>query len=234
MTSDRGHILVVDDEPRVREILSNILVGRGYQVRTATDGPAALLAVAAERPDIVLLDLLMPGLDGVEVSRRLRAVSHMEIVVLSAVMDESRKIAALDAGADDYVTKPFSVEELLARIRSAMRRAHTRQADAVVIQAGGIVVDQIARHVTFQGQDIHLTTAEYELLRVLVANPERALTHNYLLTTAFGVQYANALDYLRTLINQIRRKIEVEPRRPQRIVTEPGVGYRLRASEIDD
>lgn len=114
-----------------------------------------------------------------------------------------------------------------------MRRAHTRQADAVVIQAGGIVVDQIARHVTLDGHDIHLTTAEYELLRVLVANPERALTHRYLLTTALGAQYIDAIDYLRTLINQIRRKIESEPRRPQRLITEAGIGYRLRASDVE-
>lgn len=231
MKSIPGHILVVDDEPRVREALRSILVGRGYRVRTAADGPAALEAVASERPDVVLLDLLMPGLDGIEVSRRMRAVSNLEIVVLSAVMDEPQKVRALDAGADDYITKPFSVEELLARIRSAVRRAQARRADALVIEAGGITIDQIARRVVSAGQEVHLTSAEYELLRVLVANPNRVLTHRHLLTTALGAPYADALEYLRTLINQLRRKIEAEPRRPRYIITEPGLGYRLRASD---
>jgi two-component system KDP operon response regulator KdpE len=234
VTSASGRILVVDDEPGVRDALSDILIRRGYQVRTAANGMAALEAVAAERPDVVLLDLLMPGLDGVEVSRRLRAASHLEIVILSAVLDEPEKVRALDAGADDYITKPFSVEELLARIRSALRRAETRRADAVVIQAGGIVIDQVARRVWAAGQSVHFTTTEYELLRVLVANPDRVLTHHFLLTTALGAAYSDAVEYLRTLVKQLRLKTEADPRRPQRIITEPGIGYRLRTSPTDD
>jgi two-component system KDP operon response regulator KdpE len=231
MREIRGNILVVDDEPRVRDSLKHILIGRGYQVRAAADGNTALLAVSAERPDLVLLDLLMPGLDGVEVCRRLRALSKLEIVVLSAIMDEPQKVRALDAGADDYITKPFSVEELLARIRSALRRANARRADAPVIHAGGIMIDQIARSVAVDGTEIHLTAAEYEVLRVLVSNPDRVLTHRYLLACALGPAYTDALDYLRTLINQVRRKTEAEPRRPRRVITEPGIGYRLRASD---
>jgi two-component system KDP operon response regulator KdpE len=226
-----GRILIVDDEPRVREALKKVLVGRGYDVRTAEDGYTALDAVAVERPDVVLLDLRMPGLDGVEVSRRVRAASRLEIIVVSAVTDEPQKIQALDAGADDYVTKPFSVEELLARIRSAMRRARLSCADDLVIKAGPIVVDQIARRVTNAGREVHLSTAEYEIVRVLVLNPDRVMTHRHLLTTALGPQYADALDYLRTLINQVRRKLEPEPRRPHFIITEPGIGYRIRADD---
>jgi two-component system KDP operon response regulator KdpE len=233
VTPASGRVLIVDDEPRVREGLKHVLVTQGYEVRTAADGFAALEEIAHERPDVLLLDIRLPGLDGVELSRRIRAVSRLEIIVVSAVMDEPQKIRALDAGADDYVTKPFSVEELLARVRSAVRRAWQRRADNVVVAAGPIMVDQIARRVTIAGQEVHLSTAEYEVLRVLVLNHDRVLTHRHLLSTALGESYADALDYLRTLINQIRRKLEPEPRRPRLIITEPGIGYRLRADEPD-
>jgi two-component system KDP operon response regulator KdpE len=228
-----ARVLVVDDEPRVREGLKQVLVRQGYAVRTAQNGLAALEEITRERPDVLLLDLRMPGLDGVELSRRIRAVSQLEIIVVSAVMDEPQKIRALDAGADDYVTKPFSVEELLARVRSAVRRARQRRADDVLIDAGPIVVDQIARRVTNAGQEVHLSTAEYEVLRVLVLNRDRVLTHHHLLSAALGEQYTEALEYLRTLINQIRRKLEPEPRRPRLIITEPGIGYRLRTDDTD-
>jgi two-component system KDP operon response regulator KdpE len=233
VNTSSGHVLIVDDEPSVREALRQVLVGRGYEVRTAEDGYAALEAVALERPDVLLLDLRMPGLDGVEVSRRVRSVSRLEIIVVSAVTDEPQKIRALDAGADDYVTKPFSVEELLARLRSAMRRARQSGADELVITAGPIVVDQIARRVTMAGQEVRLSTAEYEVVRILVLHPDRVMTHRHLLSSALGSQYADALEYLRTLINQIRRKLEPEPRRPRFIITEPGIGYRLRADSAD-
>jgi two-component system KDP operon response regulator KdpE len=232
VSNSPGRILIVDDEPHVREALRKVLVGRGYDVRTAEDGYTALQAVAIERPDVVLLDLRMPGVDGVEVSRRVRAASRLEIIVVSAVSDEPQKIRALDAGADDYVTKPFSVDELLARVRSAMRRAMQSRTDELVISAGPIVVDQLARRVTIAGQEVHLSTAEYEILRVLASHPDRVMTHRHLLTTALGPHYADALEYLRTLINQIRRKLEPEPRRPRFIITEPGIGYRLRADDV--
>jgi two-component system KDP operon response regulator KdpE len=228
-----GRILVVDDEPLVREALQRVLVGRGYHVRTAADGPAALDAVAAERPDVVLLDLVMPGVNGVVVCRQLRAVIPLQILVLSALTDEPRKIEALDAGADDYISKPFSVEELLARVRSALRRAHAQSVSGATIRAGGVILDQLARRILVDGQEVHLTTTQFELLRVLVANQDRVLTHRYLLTAALGPSYASALDYLRTYINQLRRKIESDPRRPRRIITEPGIGYRFQTATDD-
>jgi two-component system, OmpR family, KDP operon response regulator KdpE len=224
-----GRVLVVDDEPHVLEALSTLLERRGYEVRTAPDGLSALAAVAGERPDVVLLDVAMPGMDGVEVCRRLRRASRVQILVLSALTDEPQKVRALDAGADDYVTKPFGVQELLARLRSALRRAQSQQEDPPVLHAGGISVDQLTRRVTVEGREIHVTPTEYELLRVLVVNPDRVLTHRYLLTAALGPMYDDALDNLRTYINQLRNKVEAEPRQPRRILTEPGIGYRFRS-----
>jgi two-component system, OmpR family, KDP operon response regulator KdpE len=231
MTRDRGKpsILAVDDEPQVLEALVNILEARGYRVRTVPNGAMALDGVAAERPDILLLDLAMPGINGVEVCRRLRAFSRVPILVLSALSDEDQKVKALDAGADDYITKPFGVEELLARIRAALRRAEAQLDDEAVIRAGGIELDQIARRVFVDGLEIHLTPTQYELLRVFVRNPDRLLTQRTLLVLTMGPAYEDAVDNLRTFINQLRRKIERDPVRPQRIVTEPGLGYRFRS-----
>jgi two-component system KDP operon response regulator KdpE len=224
-------ILVVDDEPRVLEALSTVLDARGYLVRTAQDGPTALESFAAEHPAVVLLDVMLPGMDGVEVCRRLRATSQVQILVLSALGDERHKIEALDAGADDYVTKPFCVDELLARVRSAFRRAAAQRVHTPVISAGGISIDQLSRRVFVDGRNVRLTTTEYELLRVLAGNPDRVLTHRQLLSAALGPMYAESLEYLRTYINQLRGKIEREPRRPQRIITEPGIGYRYRSAD---
>jgi len=221
-------VLVVDDEPHVLEALRALLEGRGYAVRTARNGGLALEAVSTARPDVVLLDLAMPGLDGVEVCRRLRASGRVPIVVLSARTEERQKVQALDAGADDYVTKPFPTEELLARLRAALRREQARLADEPVIRAGGLTIDQPARRVTVGGAEVHLTPTEYDLLRVLASNPDRVLTHRYLLTTVMGPGYVDALDNLRTFIAQLRRKIERDPSRPRRIATEPGIGYRFR------
>jgi two-component system KDP operon response regulator KdpE len=222
-------ILVVDDEPRVLDALRALLEGRGYVVQTARSGAQALDAVSAARPDVVLLDLAMPGVDGVEVCRRLRAWSPVPIVVLSARTEERQKVLALDAGADDYVTKPFGAEELLARIRAALRRERARRADEPTLRFGRLIVERPARRVTVDGLEVHLTPTEYDLLQVLVANPDRVLTHRHLLTTVMGPGYEDALDNLRTFIAQLRRKVEAEPGRPRRIVTEPGVGYRFRS-----
>ena len=221
-------VLVVDDEPRVLDALRAVLEGRGYAVRTARNGRLALEAISDARPDVVLLDLAMPGLDGVEVCRRLRAWSQIPIVVLSARTEERQKVEALDAGADDYVTKPFGTEELLARLRAALRRERARLADEPVIRAGGLTIDQPARRVSVDGAEVHLTRTEYDLLRLLASNPDRVLTHRYLLTTVMGPGYGDALDNLRTFVAQLRRKIEREPGRPRRVVTEPGIGYRFR------
>ncbi len=234
MTRNTGQpsILAIDDEPQLLAALSTILEGRGYRLRTARNGAMGLDAVAVERPDVVLLDLAMPGVDGLEVCRRLRAVSRVPILVLSALSDEARKVKALDAGADDYVTKPFGVEELLARIRAALRRAQAQRDDEAVLCIGGIELDQIARRVVVDGQEVHLTPTQYELLRVFINNPDRVLTQRTLLVLTFGPAYEDAVDNLRTFITQLRRKIERDPSRPQRIVTEPGLGYRFRSESL--
>jgi len=231
MTRNRGQpsILAVDDEPQVLEALTNILEARGYSIRTAPNGAMALDRLAAERPDILLLDLAMPGINGVEVCRRLRAFSRVPILVLSALGDEDQKVKALDAGADDYITKPFGVEELLARIRAALRRAEAQRDDEAVIRVGGVELDQIARRVLVDGLEVHLTPTQYELLRVFVSNPDRLLTQRTLLVLTMGPAYEDAVDNLRTFISQLRGKIERDPVRPQRIVTEPGLGYRFRS-----
>jgi two-component system, OmpR family, KDP operon response regulator KdpE len=225
-------ILAVDDEPHVLEALSTILESRGYRVRTAPNGPMALEEIAIERPDVVLLDLAMPGMDGVEVCRRVRAYSHVPILVLSALSEEARKVRALDAGADDYVTKPFGVEELLARVRAAIRRGQTQRDDEAVIRSGGIEIDQIARTVLVDAIEVHLTPTQYELLRFFANNPDRVLTQRAILVGVLGPAYDDAIDNLRTFVAQLRRKIERDPARPQRIVTEPGLGYRFRSEPV--
>jgi two-component system KDP operon response regulator KdpE len=189
----------------------------------------ALDAIAAERPDVVLLDLAMPGVNGVDVCRRVRTFSRLPILVLSALGEEDQKVKALDAGADDYITKPFGVEELLARIRAALRRAEAQRDEHAVIQVGGVELDQIAHRVLVDGLEVHLTPTQYELLRVFVSNPDRLLTQRTLLELTMGPPYADAVDNLRTFINQLRRKIERDSARPRRIVTEPGLGYRFRS-----
>jgi two-component system KDP operon response regulator KdpE len=170
----------------------------------------------------------MPDIDGVEVCRRVRAFSRVPILVLSALTDEPRKVTALDAGADDYVTKPFGVEELLARVRAAVRRGETQRDDAAVVRVSGLEIDQIARTVRVDGGEVHLTPTQYELLRFLANNPDRVLTQRTILMTVFGPTYEDAFDNLRTFIAQLRSKIERDPARPQRIVTDPGVGYRFQ------
>jgi two-component system KDP operon response regulator KdpE len=222
-------ILAIDDEPQLLAALATILEGRGYRLRTARNGAMGLDAVANERPDVVLLDLAMPGVDGLEVCRRLREFSRVPILVLSALSDEPRKVKALDAGADDYITKPFGVEELLARIRAALRRGQAQHDDEAVLSVGGITLDQIARRVVVDDQEVHLTPTQYELLRVFISNPDRVLTQRTLLVLTFGPAYEDAIDNLRTFITQLRRKVERDPSRPQRIVTEPGLGYRFRS-----
>jgi two-component system KDP operon response regulator KdpE len=222
-------ILAIDDEPQVLEALSTILESRGYRLRTAPNGAMGLEAIAQERPDVVLLDLAMPGLNGTEVCRRLRAFSRVPILVLSALSDEPQKVKALDAGADDYIAKPFGVEELLARIRAALRRAQAQRNDEAIVRSGGIELDQIARRVLVDDEEVHLTPTQYELLRVFMNNTDRVLTQRTLLVMVLGPEYDDAVDNLRTFVAQLRRKIERDPSRPRRIVTEPGVGYRFRS-----
>ena len=224
---DTARILIVDDEPTVLDALQALLGGWGFAVSTADSGLGALETAALEHPDLVILDLVMPGLNGIDVCHRLREWSRVPIVVLSARGEEPQKVAALEAGADDYVTKPFGPGELRARVRATLRREQSRRDEAAVITAGELVVDLAGRRVVVRGSEVHLTRAEYELLRVLVTNPDRVLTHASLLREVLGPTYEDALESLRTYVKQLRRKIEPDPARPHLIVNEPGVGYRF-------
>ncbi|MBV9356921.1 MAG: response regulator transcription factor [Chloroflexi bacterium] len=224
----RPCILTVDDDHSVLQALRAALESNDYQVRAAASGELAIRSVMEDRPDVVLLDLSLPDLDGVDVCARLRRWSLVPIIVVSVHDQETDRVRALDAGADDYVTKPFSMPELLARIRAALRREQARRKEEPLIEHLGLSVDLAARRVLVDGSEVHLTPTEYQLLRVLATNPDRVLTHTYLLRTALGPEYEYALDNLRTFVRQLRRKIEREPSRPRWIMTEPGVGYRFR------
>ncbi len=219
-------VLVVDDEPQIRRALRTALSGHGYEVELAEDGSIALDALALRLPDLVLLDLAMPRVDGLEVVRQTRGWSRVPIIVLSARGEERDKVAALDLGADDYLTKPFGIEELLARIRATLRRSGAPDASSVVV--GDLTVD-FGRHVVTRGLvEIHLTKTEYDLLRVLASNADRVLTHRQLLERVWGSYAAGNAQQLRVYINYLRRKLEPDPSHPRLIVTEPGVGYRFR------
>jgi two-component system, OmpR family, KDP operon response regulator KdpE len=224
-------ILVVDDEVHVLEALRAILEAQGYLVRAVTSGSVALEAIASERPDVVVLDLAMPDMDGVQVARQLREWSDVPILVLSARTDELQKVQALDAGADDYVTKPFGRHELLARVRAAVRRGQAPRVAGPVVRAGDLEIDLIRRRVSRSGREVHLTPTEFAVLRVLATSGDRVLTHNYLLAAALGPGYEGAEGSLRTYIKQLRRKLEHDPSRPRLVVTEPGVGYRFRTDD---
>jgi two-component system, OmpR family, KDP operon response regulator KdpE len=220
-------ILVVDDEKAIRRYLHAALNGQGYSVYEASNGKEALNAVVADRPDLIILDLGLPDLDGVDITRQLREWSHIPIIILSVREQESDKVAALDAGADDYLTKPFSTSELMARMRVALR--HSMQTTVVpVFETGEMVVDLARRLVTVAGQEISLTPTEYDLLRVFVQNAGRVLTHRQILRQVWGSVYESEAHMLRVNMSNLRRKIEPDPTRPRYILTEPGVGYRLR------
>jgi two-component system KDP operon response regulator KdpE len=220
-------VLVVDDEPQIRRALRTALTAHGYAVETAEDGRTGLEAIAAWAPDAVVLDLVMPGLDGFEVLRQTRTWSDVPVIVLSARGQEPDKVAALDGGADDYLTKPFGMRELLARLRAVLRRAGA-PAD-LVVRVGEVAID-LARHVvTRSGVEIHLTPTEYDLLRTLARDVDKVLTHRQILERVWGSYAAENAQQLRVYINYLRRKLEADPTRPQLIVTEPGVGYRLKA-----
>ena len=222
-------ILVVDDEPQIRRALRTALSGHGYQVELAADGDEALAALAARLPDAVVLDLVMPNVDGFEVVRQTRTWASVPIVVLSARGQERDKVEALDLGADDYLTKPFGMPELLARLRAVLRRAGAPVEP--VLSFGDVTID-LARHVvTKSGGEVHLTPTEYDLLRVFALNAGKVLTHRYLLEQVWGAYAAANSRQLRVYLNYLRRKIETDPARPRLLVTEPGVGYRLRVGE---
>jgi two-component system KDP operon response regulator KdpE len=221
-----ARILIVDDEPSILATMAPLLRGRGYDVSTATTGHAALEAVDRQPPQLVILDLGLPDLDGIEVARRLREGRAIQILVLSARGAEQDKVAALDAGADDYVTKPFGSEELLARVRTALRRADTGTA-AGVVKRGDLVIDVDRRKVVRGGDDLRLTPKELELLLFLAQHAGRVLTHRTILKAIWGPNAVDQPEHLRVLVNSLRRKLERDPAKPQYIKTEPWVGYRF-------
>jgi two-component system KDP operon response regulator KdpE len=226
MTESSARILVVDDEPAIRRFLRVSLTARGYTIYEAADGESALQAVFSHRPDLLILDLGLPDLDGVQVTRSLREWTQIPIIILSVREQEADKISALDAGADDYLTKPFGLGELLARIRAALRHL-AATASEPVFREGGLCVDLTRRLVTVDEREIQLTPTEYDLLRILVMNAGKVLTHGQLLHKVWGEGYED-MHLLRVNISNLRRKIEPDAGRPTYIHTEPGVGYRLR------
>jgi len=228
--NEKKRILIVDDEPQITRVLRTSLTGHGYDVRSAADGESALETYGDWGPDLVITDLSMPNLDGIELCRRLRKISSVPIVVLSVKGEEQTKVEALDAGADDYVTKPFGMDELLARIRAALRRAPETQDEEsaqTVLEAGDFHVDLELRNVTVQDRSLHLTPKEYDLLIYLIRHPGKVLTHRALLTAVWGGNYVEQTEYLRVFIGQLRKKIEVDSASPRYILTEPWIGYRF-------
>ena len=219
-------VLVVDDEPQIRRALRTSLEAHGYEVRTASNGDEAVVAAAEEAPDVVFLDLGLPDLDGTEVIRRVRSFSRVPVIVLSVRDRQHDKVAALDAGADDYVTKPFGMEELLARLRATLRRSTSDDVSPPVVRFGSLEVDLGRRLVTLDGRGIHLTKTEYGLLEALVTNPGKLLTHQWLLRKVWGPGYAEESHYLRVYVRALRRKLGDRAAAPSLILTEPGVGYR--------
>ena len=220
-------VLVIDDEAPILRALKINLTARKYEVSTAVDGASGLEAMARDRPDVLILDLGLPDMDGTEVIRGVRGWTSTPIIVLSAWGQESQKVAALDAGADDYVTKPFGMDELLARLRAAVRRASPAP-DEPVVAAGDFTVDLAAKRVTRDGSDVRLTPTEWQLLEVLVRNSGRLVSQRQLLHEVWGPGYETEGNYLRVFVAQLRRKLESDPSRPRYLLTEAGMGYRFQ------
>lgn len=228
--NDKPRILVVDDEPQLTRVLRTGLKSHGYDVRTAADGLSGLETFNDWHPDLVITDLAMPNMNGLELSRKLRAVSAVPIIVLSAKGEEKTKVEALDIGADDFVTKPFGIDELLARIRAALRRAMTpvvNGAEPTLLQEGDFRVDLETRNVTVGGREIHLTPKEFDLLTYLIRHAGKVLTHRRLLAALWGGNYVEQNEYLRVFVGNLRKKIETDATAPRYILTEPWIGYRF-------
>jgi two-component system KDP operon response regulator KdpE len=223
-------ILVVDDEPAIRRLLRTSLGGQRFDVVEAGSGAEALQQIEREKPDLLILDLGLPDVSGIEVIRSVRVRSTLPIIVLSVRDDERGKVEALDLGADDYVTKPFGTEELVARIRTALRHRFQTQGAAPLFVLGELAIDLVRRVVKRAGADVHLSPKEYDLLAELVANAGKVLTHRHILMKVWGPAHTEDAQYLRVFIRNLRHKLEPDPARPRYILTEPGVGYRLRES----
>lgn len=228
--NDQPRILVVDDEPQLIRVLRTGLKSRGYEVRAAADGLAGFETFTDWHPDLVITDLAMPNVDGLELCRRVRAVSQVPIIVLSAKGEEKTKVEALDIGADDFVTKPFGMDELLARVRASLRRATApsiNEATQTVLESGDFHVDLEAREVKVRGKEIHLTPKEFELLIYFIRHSGKVLTHRTLLSAIWGGNYVEQNEYLRVFVGNLRKKIEPDAAAPRYIVTEPWIGYRF-------
>lgn len=233
--TEQSRILVVDDEPQLTRVLRTGLRSRGYDVRIAPDGMAALETFDEWQPNLVITDLAMPGMDGLELCRQLRATSQIPIIVLSAKGEEKTKIAALDLGADDFVTKPFGIDELFARVRAALRRSVSSlpTPSATVLEVGVFRADLESRRVTVEGREVHLTPKEFDLLMYFMTNVGKVLTHRTLLKAVWGGNYVDQNEYLRVFVGQLRKKVERETTKPRYILTEPWVGYRFEPDASD-
>jgi two-component system KDP operon response regulator KdpE len=227
--TEHSRVLVVDDEPQITRVLKTILSSQGYQVRTAAEGESALSDFKEWSPELVITDLCMPHMDGVELCRRIREVSSVPIIVLSVKGEEGSKVEALDNGADDYVTKPFGMDELMARVRAALRRggSSATRPDVSSFQAGDFRIDMDARRVHTQGREVRLTPKEFDLFVYMARNPNRVLTHAALLEAVWGQASQEQPEYLRVFMGQLRKKLEPDPSNPRYLVTEPWVGYRF-------
>ena len=230
--SNAPHILVIDDEPQILRAIRTILTEKQFRVTTASRGEEGLTLAATNEPDLIILDLGLPDMDGVEVCTRLREWTQTPIIILSVRDSERDKVAALDMGADDYLTKPFGIEELLARVRVALRHAANRKGEqSKVVKAGTLTID-LAWHIVKRGEEeVKLTGMEYKLLAYLAANHGRVLTHQSILSQVWGPADADHTEYLRVYMRQLRKKLEEDPERPQHILTEPGIGYRFIGDE---
>ncbi len=229
MNSSGALVLVVEDEPQMRRFIRAALDAHGYQVGEAVTASEALALTTSRNPDVILMDLGLPDMDGIDLTRRLREWSRTPVIVISARGREADKVSALDAGADDYLTKPFGVDELLARIRVALRHARASQStNETAVEFGNVRVDFTRREVTVSGHAIHLTPTEYKMLSLLARNAGRVLTHRQIIREVWGASYAGQNHHVRVHMAELRKKIETDPARPRLILTEPGVGYRLR------
>jgi len=226
-----GRILVVDDDPQIRRVLRTVLIAQGYETEDANSGEQALERVRDGRFDLILLDINMPGIGGIETCRALRSGYNAAIIMLTVRDSETDKVQALDAGADDYVTKPFRFPELLARIRAALRRMSAGSSAPQVVRLDEVEINFSTRRVTVGERDVRLTPKEFDLLQYLATHPNVPVTHTRLLQAVWGPDYGNEVEYLRVFINQLRKKIERNPSTPQYLLTEPWVGYRLQIPE---
>jgi two-component system KDP operon response regulator KdpE len=225
--NERRRILLVDDEPQITRVLRTSLSSQGYDIRVANDGETALEIMKDWKPDLVVTDLSMPNMDGLELCRQLRVTSQVPIIVLSVRGEERTKVQALDAGADDYVTKPFGIEELLARVRVSLRRTPAENGQNSVIETGDFRIDLAAHKVTVRRREVHLTPKEFDLLVYLARHADKVVTHRALLGAIWGGQSTEQVEYLRVFVGQLRKKLEAEASSPRYIVTEPWVGYRF-------